>query len=62
MEGWRREDLVRQKRFGEVMRAFAAKYNTNKGKLFRVDRDYLFPIPQNEIDYSNRTITQNPNY
>ncbi|MES2061906.1 MAG: RagB/SusD family nutrient uptake outer membrane protein [Bacteroidota bacterium] len=62
MEGWRREDLVRQKRFGEIMRAFAAKYNTNKGKLFRDDRDYLFPIPQNEIDYSNRTITQNPNY
>ena len=62
MEGWRREDLVRQKRFGEVMRAFAAKYNTNKGKFFRDDRDYLFPIPQNEIDFSNRTITQNPNF
>lgn len=62
MEGWRREDLVRQKRFGETMRAFATKYNTLKGKLFRDDRDYLFPIPQNEIDYSNRTITQNPNY
>jgi len=62
MEGWRREDLVRQKRFGEVMRAFSVKYNTNKGKFFRDDRDYLFPIPQNEIDYSNRTITQNPNF
>ena len=62
MEGWRREDLVRQKRFGAVMRAFAAKYNTIKGRLFRDDRDNLFPIPQNEIDYSNRTITQNPNF
>jgi len=62
MEGWRREDLIRQKRFGEVMRAFALKYNNVKGKNFRDDRDYLFPIPQNEIDYSNRVITQNPGF
>jgi tetratricopeptide (TPR) repeat protein len=62
MEGWRREDLVRQKRFGDVMRAFAAKYNTVKGKFFLDSRDYLFPIPQNEIDYSNGTITQNPGF
>ncbi len=62
MEGWRREDLVRQKRFGPIMRAFATKYNTLKGKGFADDRDNLFPIPQNEIDYSNGVIDQNPRY
>lgn len=62
MEGWRRDDLVRQKRYGEVMRAFSTKYNTVKGKFFKDTRDNLFPIPQNEIDYSNNTITQNPGY
>lgn len=62
MEGWRREDLVRQERFGEVMRAFAAKYDTSKGANFDDSRDYLFPIPQNEIDYSNGIIEQNPGY
>ncbi len=62
MEGWRREDLVRQKRYGQIMRAFAAKYNTNKGKFFTDSKDYLLPIPQNEIDYSNGTIKQNPGY
>ena len=62
MEGWRRDDLMRQKRFGTVMRAFAAKYNTTKGKNFSDDRDYLLPIPQNDIDYSNGIITQNKGY
>jgi tetratricopeptide (TPR) repeat protein len=62
MEGWRREDLVRQKRFGPVMRAFAAKYKTLKGQLFNDSRDNLFPIPQNDIDYSNGVIKQNPGY
>jgi hypothetical protein len=62
MEGWRREDLVREDRYGKVMRAFAEKYNTLKGKNFRDDRDYLLPVPQNEIDYSNGMITQNPNF
>lgn len=62
MEGWRREDLSRQKRFGEVMRAFADKYNTTKGANFQDNRDYLLPIPQNEIDFSNGTITQNPGF
>lgn len=62
MEGWRREDLVRQKRFGTTMRAFATKYNTLKGSLFNDGRDILFPIPQNDIDYSNGTLTQNPGF
>ncbi|MFQ9997364.1 MAG: RagB/SusD family nutrient uptake outer membrane protein, partial [Hoylesella buccalis] len=62
MEGWRRDDLMRQKRFGEVMRAYAAKYNVQKGKNFDDKRDYLLPIPQGEIDKSNNVLRQNPNY
>ncbi|SFG32915.1 RagB/SusD family nutrient uptake outer membrane protein [Prevotella sp. KH2C16] len=62
MEGWRRDDLMRQHRFGEVMRAYAAKYNVQKGRDFKDDRDYLLPIPQGEIDKSNNVLVQNPNY
>ncbi len=62
LEGWRRTELLRQKRFGKVMRAFAKKYDTDKGKNFDDDRDYLLPIPQDEIDKSNRVIEQNPEY
>lgn len=62
MEGWRRDDLVRQKRYGEVMRAFSAKYNANKGKYFNDSKHYLLPIPQNEIDRTNGGLTQNPGY
>jgi hypothetical protein len=62
MEGHRRFDLIRQKRFGEVMHAFAAKYNVNKGKLFDDNRDYLLPIPSNEVLLSQGQVTQNPGY
>lgn len=62
MEGWRRDDLMRQKRFGEIMRAYATKYNTEKGANFKDDRDYLLPIPQGEIDRTNGSLTQNPYY
>jgi hypothetical protein len=62
MEGHRRFDLLRQKRFGEVMRAYATKYNVDKGKLFSDDRDYLLPIPSNEVTLSQGTIEQNPKY
>ncbi len=62
MEGWRRDDLCRQKRFGQIVKAYAAKYQTTKGANFSDGRDYLLPIPQNEIDYSNNVITQNPGY
>ncbi len=31
------------------------------GKNFQ-DRNYLYPIPQGEIDKSGGTITQNPDY
>jgi len=62
MEGWRRDDLMRQKRFGTVMRAYATKYNTTKGANFDDSRDYLLPIPQKDIDNSNNLLTQNPGY
>lgn len=62
MEGWRRDDLMRQHRFGEVMRAYAAKYNVQKGRAFDDNRDYLLPIPQGEIDKSNNVLIQNPGY
>ena len=62
MEGWRRDDLSRQKRFGQTMKAYATKYKTTKGANFNDSRDYLLPIPQNEIDYSNKVISQNPGY
>lgn len=62
MEGWRRIELIRQQRFGQVMRAFAQKYNTPKGANFDDNRDYLLPIPQSEIDNSNGVIKQNPGY
>lgn len=62
MEGWRRDDLMRQKRFGSVMRAYATKYGVEKGAKFNDNRDYLLPIPQGEIDKSNGVLTQNPNY
>ncbi|HBG41135.1 MAG TPA: RagB/SusD family nutrient uptake outer membrane protein [Porphyromonadaceae bacterium] len=62
MEGWRRDDLMRQKRFGETMRAYADKYNTAKGANFTDSRDYLLPIPQDEIDKSNNVLTQNEGY
>lgn len=62
MEGWRRDDLMRQKRFGTVMKAYAQKYNTTKGANFSDSRDYLLPIPQTEIDKSNNVLTQNTGY
>lgn len=62
MEGWRRDDLMRQKRFGDVMKAYSVKYNTEKGKNFDNNRDYLFPIPQGERDKSNDLLTQNPGF
>ncbi len=55
-------ELVRQGRAGEVLRAYAAKYNDAKGKGFRDGVNEIFPIPQTEIDLSHGLITQNPGY
>ena len=62
MEGWRRDDLIRQKRFGKIMRAYSVKYNTSKGRNFDDTRDYLLPIPQGERDKTHNILTQNAGY
>ena len=54
--------MMSQHRFGEVMRAYANKYNVQKGRNFDDERDYLLPIPQGERDKSNNILTQNPKY
>ena len=53
---------MRQKRFGEVMHAYAQKYDTSKGRNFDDARDYLLPVPQGEIDRTNGILVQNPGY
>jgi hypothetical protein len=55
-------ELVRQGRAGEVLRAYAAKYNTAKGKGFRDGVNEVFPLPQSEINLSKGKISQNPGY
>lgn len=62
MENYRFFDLVRQGRAGTVLRAYAEKYNTVKGRGFRDGINELFPIPQTEIDLSQGRLTQNPGY
>ncbi|MEO7048278.1 MAG: RagB/SusD family nutrient uptake outer membrane protein [Ferruginibacter sp.] len=62
MEYQRRFDLIRQKRFGDVMRAYANTYNTDKGALFKDENSYLCPIPSEELGRSNGLIVQNPGY
>ena len=34
----------------------------NINRTFREDRDYLYPIPSEEINLSNKVLTQNPNW
>lgn len=55
-------ELVRQGRAGTVLRAYATKYNTAKGKGFRDGVNEVFPLPQSEINLSKGKITQNPGY
>jgi tetratricopeptide (TPR) repeat protein len=55
-------ELVRQKRVGQVLRAYAETYNTSKGAGFRDGVNEIFPIPQTEINLSDGRITQNPGY
>lgn len=62
LEGHRRNDLIRQDRFGTVMRAFGVTYDTDKGRLFDDERDNLLPIPLEEIILSQRVIEQNPGF
>ncbi|MEO9209949.1 MAG: RagB/SusD family nutrient uptake outer membrane protein [Ginsengibacter sp.] len=58
----RKYDLVRQKRYGEVMRTYAINSGTDKGSLFNDSYSYLVPIPAEEIDRSKNSINQNPGY
>ncbi|HZK95122.1 MAG TPA: RagB/SusD family nutrient uptake outer membrane protein [Prolixibacteraceae bacterium] len=58
----RRVDLIRQKRYGDIMRAYAQKWDTDKGRNFNDSYHYLCPIPQEEIDRSNLSISQNAGY
>jgi starch-binding outer membrane protein, SusD/RagB family len=55
-------ELVRQGRAGQVLRAYAAKYNTAKGQGFRDGVNEVFPLPQSEINLSKGKISQNPGY
>jgi starch-binding outer membrane protein, SusD/RagB family len=49
-------------RFNDLKRWKLAKpVLTAVGKNFQ-DRNYLYPIPQSEIDKSGGSITQNPGY
>lgn len=62
MENHRFFDLVRQGRAGNVLRAYAEKYNTVKGKNFKEGINEVLPIPQTEIDASQGRLKQNPGY
>lgn len=62
MENERFFDLIRQGRAGTVLRAYAEKYNTVKGRGFIDGIHELFPIPQSEIDLSQGRLEQNPGY
>lgn len=62
MENHRYFDLIRQGRFGRVMKAYSEKYNSNKGSGYQEGINDLLPIPQNEIDLSNGRLKQNPGF
>ena len=62
MENHRFFDLVRQGRAGEVLRAYARKYNTVKGANFKEGISEVLPIPQTEIDDSQGRLKQNNGY
>ncbi|MFH4966517.1 RagB/SusD family nutrient uptake outer membrane protein [Gaetbulibacter sp. M235] len=67
IKGWlmseRRVELgFESQRFNDLKRWGTAKsVLTGLGKNFQ-DKNYLYPIPQGEVDKSGGTITQNPNY
>lgn len=55
-------ELVRQGRAGQVMRAYAVKYNTAKGSGYKDGVNEIFPIPQTEINLSKGLLKQNAGY
>ena len=58
MEQHRWFDLIRE---NKVESGWAAKEMAKEGQNF-ASKDQLYPIPQNEIDLSNGSLKQNPNY
>ncbi|HYI78025.1 MAG TPA: RagB/SusD family nutrient uptake outer membrane protein [Chryseolinea sp.] len=62
LEYHRKFDLVRQQRYGDVMRTYAANHNSDKGSLFNDSYHDLIPIPAEEIDRSQQSIGQNLGY
>lgn len=58
MEQDRWFDLLRQ---NKVEPGWAAQQMAKVGQTFE-DKDAMYPIPQNEIDLSNKTLQQNPGY
>jgi len=51
-----------QQRFNDLKRwGLAKSFLTGLGKNFQ-DKNYVYPIPQGEIDKSGGTITQNQDY
>jgi hypothetical protein len=54
MEGDRFFDLVRTKQASSVMNAL--------GKPFITGKNEVFPIPQQQRDFSGGRLAQNPNY
>ena len=62
MEYHRRVDLLRTDRLGDTMLAFAARWNTPKGRTFVKGQHELMPIPLQEITRTNGTLKQNPKY
>ena len=62
MQNYRFFDLVRQGRAGTVLRAYAPKYNTVKGRNYKDGINELFTTPQTEIDLSQGKLRQNNRY
>jgi hypothetical protein len=56
------EQVVPQDVLGAVNPASGTNVLANTGRLFDPAKDYLWPIPQEEIDLSEGVITQNPNW
>jgi hypothetical protein len=62
LEYHRKFDLVRQQRYGDVMRDYAVNNDSDKGSLFNDTYHNLIPVPAEEIDRSEESIDQNPGY
>ena len=62
LEYHRKFDLVRQQRYGDVMRAYSANHDSDKGLLFNDSYHDLIPVPAEEIDRSETAVGQNPGY